>query len=104
MAQAKTSGSAQKSVGRAVRKARVPVVAGGAALLGVAGGLAVGAARQARRGRRVRKAAKEIGAFGAQMGQLASQLQNTREAANGGKQRSPIEVVLEGLTARRSRA
>jgi hypothetical protein len=50
------------------------------------------------------RAAKEVGSFGAQMGRLASELQRTREAANDGEHRSPLEVVLEGLTARRSRA
>ena len=102
MAQAKTQ---RRPVGSAVRKARVPLVASGAALVGAAAaGLAVETRRRRRRGRRIGKAAKEIGHFGAQMGQLASELQNTREAANGGQHRSPIEVVLEGLTARRSRA
>jgi hypothetical protein len=95
-------------------------MAGGAALMGAAGGLALGT-RQARRHRKmgmtiprrpqvkvksrdVARAAKEVGAFGAQVGHLASELQNAREGANGGKHRSPVEVVLEGLTARRSRA
>jgi hypothetical protein len=50
------------------------------------------------------KVAKEVGSFGAQMGKVASELQNARMEANGGKHRSPVEVVLEGLTARRSRA
>jgi hypothetical protein len=48
------------------------------------------------------RAAKEVGAFGAEMGHLASELQRTREQANGARRRSPVEVVLEGLTARRS--
>ena len=110
---------AGQAVGHAASKAKVPLVAGGAALAGAAGGLALGA-RQARRGRGMAiarrpqlkvssrdlaRAAKEVGTFGAQMGHLASELQRTREAANGGRQhRSPVEVVLEGLTARRSRS
>jgi hypothetical protein len=49
-------------------------------------------------------AAKEVGGFGTQMGRLASELQHAREAAEDNKHRSPVEVVLEGLTARRSRA
>jgi hypothetical protein len=94
-------------------------MAGGAALAGAAGGLALGMQRGRRRGgiaaprrpqlkvntRDLARAAKEVGAFGAQVGHLASELQHTRESANGGSQhRSPLEVVLEGLTARRSRA
>jgi hypothetical protein len=105
---------AGRTVGRAASKAKLPLAAGGAALAGAAGGLAIGM-RKARRGRgiggaiprrkvNVAKAAKEVGAFGAQMGQLAAELQNTREAANDSTHRSPIEVVLEALTARRSRA
>ncbi|HWM63862.1 MAG TPA: hypothetical protein VNP96_07735 [Solirubrobacterales bacterium] len=99
----------------------MPLMTGGAALAGAAGGVALGM-RQARRHRKVgmviprrpqvkvksrdlAKAAKEVGSFGAQMGHLASELQQAREGANGSKQhRSPLEVVLEGLTARRSRA
>jgi hypothetical protein len=98
----------------------MPLVATGAALAGAAGGLALGA-RQARRHRRMgtaisrrsqgkvnsrnlARAAKGVGTFGAQMGHLASELQRTREEADGAKRRSPVEVVLEGLTARRSRA
>ena len=94
-------------------------MAGGAALAGAAGGLALGMQRGRHHGgiaapRRPQlkvdshdhvKVAKEVGVFGAQVGHLASELQRTRESANGDKQhRSPLEVVLEGLTARRSRA
>jgi hypothetical protein len=50
----------------------------------------------------VAKAAKQVGDFSTQVGELATELQRAREAANGrGKHRSPIEVVLQGLTARR---
>jgi uncharacterized protein HemX len=109
---------AGQAVAETASKAKVPLLAGGAALAGAAGGLAFGT-RQAHRHKRrgiavprrpqlkvdshdLAKAAKEVGAFGAQMGHLASELQRTREEANGGKRRSPVEVVLEGLTARRS--
>jgi hypothetical protein len=49
------------------------------------------------------KAAKEVGNFSAQVGELATELQRARESANGNgsKHRSPVEVVLQGLTARR---
>jgi hypothetical protein len=114
---------AGQAVASTASKAKVPLLAGGAALAGAAGGLALGA-RQAHRkkGRGMgihrphlsrphlkkmnskdfARAAKEVGAFGAQMGHLASELQRTREQANGARRRSPVEVVLEGLTARRS--
>ncbi|HXS34577.1 MAG TPA: hypothetical protein VN758_12470 [Solirubrobacterales bacterium] len=46
------------------------------------------------------KAAKEVGQFGVDVGQLASELRRNREVADGAKRRSPIEVVLQGLTSR----
>ncbi|MGB7685975.1 MAG: hypothetical protein WBL45_09375 [Solirubrobacterales bacterium] len=108
----RTAVDAGKTVGRAASKAKVPLLAGGAALAGAAGGIALGT-HQARRhkglGTKVNsgdlaKAAKRVGVFGAQMGHFASELQRAREDSNGnGRTRSPIEVVLEGLTARRSR-
>lgn len=91
-------------------RAKVPLVAGSAVLAGAAGGMAIEAWRARRRphikldSRDLAKAAKGAGAFGAQLGQLASELHQARESANGGAHRSPIEVVLEGLTARRARA
>jgi hypothetical protein len=114
------AGKATTAVGNAADKAKIPLVASGAALAGVAGGLVLGT-RHARRHRGigmaiprrpqvkvksadVAKAAKEVGSFGAQLGHLANELQQARESTNGGTHRSPLEVVLEGLTARRSRA
>jgi hypothetical protein len=110
-------GNATGKATHAVGKAKVPLLAGGAALAGAAGGLALGA-RQARRGKGIAKAiprrpqmkvrskdlasaAKDVGTFGAQLGSLANELQRARESGNG-KHRSPIEVVLQGLTSRRS--
>lgn len=107
--------SAGKTVGKAASKAKVPLVAGGAAIAGAAGGVALATARQGRKNglskamtRRpmikiksgdVAKAAKEVGNFSAQVGELASEMQRARES--GDKHRSPVEVVLQGLTARR---
>jgi hypothetical protein len=112
----RTAKDAGKTVGRAASKAKVPLLAGGAALAGAAGGIALGA-HQARRhkglGAKVNskvhsgdlaKAAKRVGVFGAQMGHFANELQRAREDSNAnGHSRSPVEVVLEGLTTRRSR-
>lgn len=106
----RTAKDAGKTVGRAASKAKVPLLAGGAALAGAAGGLALGA-HQARRHKGITKvvksndlakAAKRVGVFGAQMGHFADELRRAREDSNG-HSRSPVEVVLEGLTARRSR-
>lgn len=102
---AKVASKTTTAVGNAADKAKLPLVAGGAALAGAAGGMALGA-RKARRNRRgLAKAAKGVGVLGARVGHLATELQRNREAANGGDpHRSPVEVVLEGLTARRSRS
>jgi hypothetical protein len=96
------------TVGRAVSKAKVPLMAGGAALAGAAGGIAL-SARQSHRHRGLAgidsddlaKAAKRVGNVGVQVGELAYEARKAREASNG-KHRSPIEVVLQGLTSRGS--
>jgi hypothetical protein len=101
-------------------KAKVPLLASGAALMGAAGGLVMGNRHGRRNGRLAKalpkrpqikldshdiaKAAKEVSKAGAQVGHLASELQRARETANGSKHRSPVEVVLDGLTHRRSRS
>lgn len=112
-----TAKQAGKSAGRVAGKAKVPLVAGGAALMGAAGGLAMGARSNRVKGvakaiqrrpkmkvksRDIRHAAKEVGNFSAQMGRLATELQTAREESNG-RHRSPVEVVLQGLTSRGSR-
>jgi hypothetical protein len=112
---------AGKGVGRAAKKARVPLLAGGAAIAGAAGGAAL-ASRQSHRHHGlangiahsvrkidsdgVAKAARRVGDVSARVGQFAVDLQRARESSNGagngnGKHRSPIEVVLQGLTTRR---
>jgi hypothetical protein len=83
---------ATTAVGDAAKKAKTPLVAGGAALAGIAGGMVLGT-RQAHRHSRMDKAIK-----------LAHELQQVRQPSNGRAKRSPVEVVLEGLTSRRSRA
>jgi hypothetical protein len=117
--------SAGHTVSKAAGKAKIPLVAGGAAIAGAAGGLAL-ASRQGHRSgiasalrrptikvrsrkprikvrsRDVAKAARGVGDFGTQMGELATELKRARETADGRKRhRSPVEVVLQGLTARR---
>ena len=110
---------AGQAVSKVTRKAKTPLLAGGAALAGAAGGLAIGAARSRQshshkvlglklpqgkrvkvRSRDVAKAAQEVGTFGWHVGELATELRRARESADGGKHRSPVEVVLDGLTAR----
>ena len=106
--------SAGQAVGKAAGTAKLPLVAGGAALAGAAGGLAL-ASRRAHKGgigsalRKpkikiksgdVARVAKEVGSFSTQVGALATELQRNREEAGNGKRRSPIEVALQGLTSR----
>ena len=51
----------------------------------------------------VAEAAKNVGRFGEGMGSLAAEVRLAREgiAMAGDPKRSPIEVVLQGLTRRR---
>jgi hypothetical protein len=111
-------GSAGKEAGHAVSKAKIPLLAGGAAVAGTVGGLVLGASRSGDkvlgvklprskrvklRSRDLSKAAKEVGRFGENVGELTTELKRAREGlANGdAKQSSPIEVLLSGLTSRR---
>jgi uncharacterized protein YkwD len=106
-----TAKDAGRVVGRAAGKAKVPLVAGGAALAGAAGGIALGT-RQAHRhsglggvtGKDLAKAARKAGDVGAQVGEIALEVRRARERTHAnGAGRSPIEVVLQGLTSRRPR-
>jgi hypothetical protein len=106
---------AGNSIWGAAKSVKGPLLAGSAALAGLAGGVALGAARGPARlvGARPRKGgfqirsqdvattAKEIGSFAEHLGMVAAEIRRTREAAASSKHRSPIEVVLQGLTARR---
>ena len=54
--------------------------------------------------RDLKHVAREVGSFGTKVGRVASELQDAQEGSDGkhgSKHRSPVEVVLEGLTARR---
>lgn len=107
----KTASEAHRN-GHALPKA--PLLAGGAAMAGAAAGLAVGASRGRKtkvrrrpmmkiRSKDLVKATRDVGRFGLDVGQLAAELRRNREQAhgtNGAKRRSPVEVVLEGLTHR----
>ena len=93
-----------------------PAVAGGAVLAGLAGGMAVQSKRDSGRkvlgmrlGNGVGKAGKDladagqrVGRFSENLGEFAAEMRKTREAIdNRAKHRSPIEVLLQALTARR---
>jgi len=108
---------AGRAVGSAASAAKVPAVAGGAALAGLVGGMAI-----ARGGRRrvlgvpvpgTRRplvkingrgsGSKQLMKTGRQMAELAVEVRQARQQLATERRRSPIEVVLEGLTARRGR-
>jgi HAMP domain-containing protein len=108
-------------MGKAASKAKAPLLAGGGILAGAAGGMAIGAMRSRHsqsqkvlgikipQGKRVKvrsrdfaKAAREVGTLGQSVGELATELRHAREESDrNGKHRSPVEVVLDGLTTRR---
>jgi hypothetical protein len=106
-------------VGSAASKAKVPLMAGGAALAGLAGGVAIGARSMRRRKvlgipvprrsvlksstKNLAHAAENVGKAAGQMGELTSEVRRTRQAMDDGGSRSPIEVVLQGLTSRRGK-
>ena len=101
-------------MGSTAKKLRTPAIAAGAGLAGLAGGIALTRGRQRKvlgvplPGRGTTKslagAAKNIGALAEQAGHVAEQARVAGEALGGNEaRRSPIEVVLQGLT-RRSQA
>ncbi len=113
----KTGKEVGRNVGKAASKAKTPLLASGAALAGAAGGLAIGAMRSRRsprtlvpktlqrkrvkiRSQDVAKAARGIGTVSQHVADLTSEMNDGQRAKNG-KRKSPVEVVLEGLTARR---
>jgi hypothetical protein len=113
----KTGKEVGRNVGEAASKAKTPLLASGAALAGAAGGLAIGAmrSRHSHRGRvpkvlqpkRVKissqdiaKAARGIGTVSRHVADLTSEMNGEQRPKNG-KRKSPVEVVLEGLTTRR---
>jgi hypothetical protein len=91
----------------------MPALAAGAGLVGLAGGVILGARNSSgrvlgmplpsRSGTRVSKnlaeATKNVGSLGEGMSSLAAELHKV-QGGNGEGGRSPIEVVLQGLTRR----
>ena len=111
--QARSSGADSGSNGTA-RMLKASAIAGGAAAAGVVGGMAL-----ARKGpskilgvrmpttsgsqavsQNLAEAAKQVGSFGERVGELATEIRLVREGVSNTHTRSPIEVVLQGLTSR----
>ena len=106
----------------AAGKAKGPALAGGAAVAGLVGGAALASRARKRRvlgvpvpgtrraliqvkrpGRN--KSARNFAKAAGQMAELATEVKLAREQLDGNNKvrRSPVEVVLDGLTARRPR-
>ena len=108
-----------RNVGDAASKAKTPLLAGSAALAGAAGGLAIGAMRsrhsaaskampkplQAKRirvsSRDVAKVARRIGTVSRHVADLTGEMSDGDADRANGRRKSPLEVVLDGLTTRR---
>jgi hypothetical protein len=126
---AKASGSAKPKAGsngaaasngsngivQAASKAKVPLMTGGAVLIGAASGIAYGASHPGSKvmgikmpgSKRVkfksgdlRKAAKDVGHFGDQVGQLTKELRKARKDSDGSIG-APVELLLRSLMGRR---
>jgi len=100
-------------------KGKIPLIAGGAALAGAAGGMALNAARSGGgkvlgmnvpkrkrvkvRSKDLAKTADNLASFGEQVGAISAGLRNAQEASGNGSgvHSSPLEVLLQGLTRRR---
>ena len=110
--------SAGKDAAHVASKAKVPLLAGGAALVGTVGGVVIGSThagdkvlgvslpkrKRAKINSKVlAKAAKEVGRFGDSVGELGTELRRVRQglANDDERQNSPLEVLLKGLTTRR---
>lgn len=110
--------SAGKDAAHVASKAKIPLLAGGAALVGTVGGVVLGSTRSGEKvlgislpkRKRVRisskdlaKAAKGVGRFGDNVGELGSELKRVRQglASDDERRNSPLEVLLKGLTTRR---
>lgn len=119
---AKAARDAVRSVGKdaahAASKAKLPLLAGGAALAGTVGGVVIGSTHSGdkvlgislpkRRRAKINskdlaKAAREVGRFGDHVGELGAELRRVRQglANDYQRQNSPLEVLLRGLTTRR---
>ncbi len=119
-----TVGQATGAAAEATRRARGPLIAAGAATAGLAGGLALGSKRRGRRRmfsprRRVlgvpvgpksglvraaellRDSARRLDSATGRVAGTGEELRQVREQLEQVNRRSPVEVVLDGLTHRR---
>lgn len=109
---------ATDALGPIAQKSAKPAMAAGAALAGLAAGAALASRGRSRLGeaavavaprrriggegttRMLLRTTQELHATACTLNNLASEIRQVRELAQAGKSRSPIEVVLQGLTRR----
>ena len=111
-----TGQALSKAAKKAKSYGKTPILMGGTALAGAAGGLALGARRNRplkvlgvevpRNGvhvksRDITRTARQVGKLTETAGHIAAELRQANERSNGKPRLSPIEVVLRGLTTRR---
>jgi hypothetical protein len=101
-----------RKTSRAARKSGSPAIAAGAALAGLAAGAVLssrtrslsgvlhGAGRQPGTAATLLRASQQLNAATCSLNELTGEIRKIRELAQAGKNRSPIEVVLQGLTRR----
>ena len=105
-ARARNGSGPKNAITEMAKKAKVPAIAAGAGLAGLAGGAALGRRSSASQtvGKRLGEVAKSVGSLSEGVGSFAAEVRRVREGlavAGEGRSRSPIEVVLQGLTSRR---
>jgi hypothetical protein len=105
--EAKTKGarSAGDAISATAKRLKTPAIAAGTGLAGLAGGIALTRSRL-KKTHTFTGAAKNLGALAERTGHVAEQVRVVSEAlgsTDSQQRRSPVEVVLEGLT-RRSQA
>jgi hypothetical protein len=88
-----------------LQDAKVPAIAVGTAVAGVVGGVLIGRGARPRlpwdRRDGLGELAKQLGRAGKNAGELAVEVRRLHAQASEPERQSPIEVVLNGLTARR---
>jgi hypothetical protein len=86
-------------------EAKVPAIAVGTAVAGMVGGVLIGRGGKPRlpweRRDGLGELARQLSRAGKGAGDLAMEVRRLREQATEAQRQSPIEVVLNGLTARR---
>ena len=101
----------------AAQRSKLPAVVAGSVAAGLAGGIVVGQRALPKRkvlgipvprrsrvtvlGKQLGKAAGEIGRATGQVGELTTEVRGLRQEVENGKGKSPVEVLLSGLTRRR---